>query len=474
MEAATNGTVDYGGFGQVLGDEDFRINTWQWSERMSWSLDSVVPQRGGGVTLVLEEAEDGSATPFESGAIQSVSTASEGTWSWTAQAPDMVDGAVFAMFLYRESHTNDPWLEYDFEFVGGDPTRVQLAVHMEDENGESITNLDPVVVDLGFDASEGQHLYEIVVESSQTHFRVDGVTIWTFSAEDMPGGVWLNGEMRSITSLWAATDDLAPWTGEWDYPGTALTADITAIGTPDHPLETRTSSEDSDRTIVNIDSESIHSGADFGADGMDLSASNDYLFGGTGNDSLRGGDGDDFILGEGGRDTLVGGAGNDLLQGGRDRDELRGGIGDDLLQGDGGQDTLIGGAGDDFLFGGRGRDNLSGGAGNDLLQGGSGNDVVHGRAGDDILMYDLTLNTGNTDTYIGGFGADTLVFNFSAENWASTALQDDVAALLDFISSETGADGEVSTNPFEFTEFGLDVSAVESVVVYVDDVLVHL
>jgi hypothetical protein len=468
VETLTNKTVDYGLLGDSLGDEDFRINTWQWSDRMSWSADNVTPQRGGGVTLALDESADGRATPFEGGAVQSQSTASEGTWSWTAQAPDMVDGAVFAMFLYRESHTNDPWLEYDIEFVGGDTTRVQLAVHMENAQGEHITNVDPVIIDLGFDASEGHHLYEIVVEDSQTHFRIDGATVWTCSAEDMPGGVWLNGDMRSITSLWAATDDLAPWAGEWDYPGTALTADVAAIGTPEHPAGSGFAG--SDRTIVHIRSDS--NDPDFGVEGATIEAADDYLFGGTGDDLLRGGSGDDFLQGDAGRDTLIGGAGNDLLQGGTDRDELRGGVGDDLLQGDGGRDTLIGGAGDDFLFGGRGSDNLRAGTGNDLLQGGSGNDTVHGGSGDDTLVYALAPNTSNTDSYIGGSGVDTLVFNFTAQEWASSALQDEVADYLDFVAAATDADGEASTGFFEFTEFGLDVSAIESVAIYVDDVLI--
>jgi beta-glucanase (GH16 family) len=43
----------------------------------------------------------------------------------------MVDGAVFGMFTYRADHFNDPWIEFDFEFVGADTTKVRLNIHME-------------------------------------------------------------------------------------------------------------------------------------------------------------------------------------------------------------------------------------------------------------------------------------------------------------------------------------------------------
>lgn len=187
-----------------------------------WSTNNVRVGSDGTVELILDNAPKGAAEPFQGGEINSYDTATTGTFSWTAQVPEMVDGAVFGLFAYRADWKDDPWLEFDFEFVGGDTTQVELTVHMEDEAGNHITNLEKTVVDLGFDASEGFHTYDVVVTGTSAVFRVDGEVIHEFTAEDMPGNVWMTGELKSVVDLWAADPRYDEWTGHWTDPGEPL------------------------------------------------------------------------------------------------------------------------------------------------------------------------------------------------------------------------------------------------------------
>lgn len=478
-----NGTVDYGLPWNTKGDEDFLINNWGWSQVMDWSVDNVTAQPGGGVTLTLDESTDGVGAPYEGGAVRSRAVASEGTWSWVAQAPDMEAGAVFAMFLYRESHTDDPWLEYDFEFVGGDTTRVQLGVHMEDADGNHITAPGPVIIDLGFDAAEGEHLYEIVVEADETHFRIDGVTVWSFSAADMPGNVWLNGNMRSITSLWATSDALAPWAGEWEYPGSPLTADIKAIGTPDHPIDPEAIATFletghlpkpavvTDETITGTTLANDLAGAG-GNDTLRGRGGDDLLTGGEGNDLAIGGRGADTAHGGTGDDTLRGNHGDDRLAGGEGDDQVAGGRGDDTAYGGKGNDTLRGDHGNDELHGDEGQDRIGGGRGNDTLDGGAGSDVLYGGAGDDTFIFNAAENSGQANRYVGGAGRDTMVFEFTSAEWSQAELQREMADFLDFVALNATDGRDAAGGVFQFTGLGLELKAMEEVQIYVDDALI--
>lgn len=77
--------------------------------------------------------------------------------------------------------------------MGADTKKVQLAIHREDAAGNHITlndnGLQKTVIDLGFDAAEGFHTYEVTVTDTATIFYVDGEIVARFSVADMPGGV---------------------------------------------------------------------------------------------------------------------------------------------------------------------------------------------------------------------------------------------------------------------------------------------
>ena len=80
------------------------------------------------------------------------------------------------------------------------------------------------------------------------------------------------------------------------------------------------------------------------------------------------------------------------------------GAGNDLVYGNGGADTITGGGGDDTLFGGLGRDYLYGGTGNDYLDGGADYDFFYGGSGNDTILIspigESAFGEADADTFI--------------------------------------------------------------------------
>ena len=127
---------------------------------------------------------------------------------------------------------------------------------------------------------------------------------------------------------------------------------------------------------------------------------------------------------------------------------------------------------------------IKGTAGNDVLDGGAGNDQLKAGAGSDTLIYTMSQNIGAKDVYDGGNGIDTLRLNFTASEWASTAVKADVARFVAFLApasapagakcddgSERSETSDASEKKFIFKAFGLEERNIEKLVVYVDNVL---
>lgn len=226
--------------GGEYSDTTWLISDWDagQSNLMQWSPDNVRVTEDGAVELTLGSAADGSGRPYQGGEVQSSAVAETGTWSWLAQAPQMQEGAVFGMFLYQEDWQNDPWLEFDFEFVGSDTTKVELNVHMHDANGNHIMLADgPFVVDLGFDAAEGTHLYEVELTGTEAIFTINGEHVATFDASDMPDNTWYSGNVRSFVDLWAVEPGQSGWAGDWNYSGEEMVGRIEGVGLPSDPID---------------------------------------------------------------------------------------------------------------------------------------------------------------------------------------------------------------------------------------------
>jgi GR25 family glycosyltransferase involved in LPS biosynthesis len=124
--------------------------------------------------LVLHLAEDPSPVRrYASGAIASTRRYLYGRFSAELRASSS-RGTVTGMFLHRSS----PRQEIDIEILGRDPTRMLTNVYFnpgcEGDRFEYGYRGTPAVVDLGFDASAGAHLYEIEWRRDVIRWIVDG------------------------------------------------------------------------------------------------------------------------------------------------------------------------------------------------------------------------------------------------------------------------------------------------------------
>jgi hypothetical protein len=407
--AFTSQSVDLIYPGETTTPEGWRVSHWNASQtsNMTWSTNNVRTTSSGAVEFVLCAAPKGSPRPYLGGEAQSVETASTGTWSWTVQAPKMVSGAVLGLFTYQADY-RDPQIEFDFEFVGANTSQVRLNIHMEyvDASGqarkislEEINGWKPIIVELGFDASQGLHTYDIVVSDTEAIFLVDGKVVGRFDAGDM-GGVWTSGEMRGIADLWCVDRSLEFWAGA--YSGQTVVATVSAMD--------------------------VLPGAGLVIDGT----TGDNVLVGTGiDDVLNGLEGNDTLLGRGGADTLDGGAGIDRLEGGTGNDiyilatsgdtvveALDAGIdvvkagysytlganlenlvltGTSAINGTGNSlaNRITGNGAANVLKGLDGNDTLLGLDGNDRLTGGGGKDSLTGGMGDDAFQFNGTLDGGD-------------------------------------------------------------------------------
>jgi len=96
--------------------------------------------------------------------------------------------------------------------------------------------------------------------------------------------------------------------------------------------------------------------------------------------------------------NVISGDGNDSVIGALRADAVQAGGGADTVWGKEGNDILQGGAGNDLLIGGEGSDQLAGGEGNDILVAAE-------------LFPGAEVNPNGVDTFDGGAGADSFIFN---------------------------------------------------------------
>jgi len=108
----------------------------------------------------------------------------------------------------------------------------------------------------------------------------------------------------------------------------------------------------------------------------------------------------------------------------------------------------------------------------------SGSDTLNGTSGNDFLVYNISQNSaGTVDVYTGGAGIDTVMIEFTLQQWLLPSNQAQIAAYLAHLATYTKlVTGEVSNgfaSDFTFT-FGtstLKVQMMENLMVTVDGVL---
>lgn len=144
---------------------------------------------------------------------------------------------------------------------------------------------------------------------------------------------------------------------------------------------------------------------------------------------------------------------------------LFGGDGDDVLTGDIGANVIHGDAGDDTLSGAGGADTLIGGLGDDLLFGGAGANVLYGGDGADILTYDSADANGDLQRLFGGEGANTLVLEFTQDDYLAPGVIDEV---LSYASALAAGQDPGNGAEFVFQSFALRAASFSNVLIFVD------
>lgn len=122
--------------------------------------------------------------------------------------PARADGTVSSLFFYTGPSDKNPWDEIDIEFLGKDPTRMQINYYTNGRGNHE------KMIDLEFDASQGFHTYGIRRGKDSITWYVDEKPIHT---ETGTRGPLPAHPGRIMANLWPST--AVSWSGEFDYQG---------------------------------------------------------------------------------------------------------------------------------------------------------------------------------------------------------------------------------------------------------------
>lgn len=119
-------------------------------------------------------------------------------------------GAVTAFFVYSGKDMGDPHDEIDVELVGRDSGMVHVNSFRHGKGAAKD-------IDLGFDASDGEHLYAFDWRPDSITWYVDGVQIHRIAAPDAEIPTTTG---RVMASVWVANRTSVDWVGEADFDST--------------------------------------------------------------------------------------------------------------------------------------------------------------------------------------------------------------------------------------------------------------
>lgn len=123
------------------------------------------------------------------------------------------DGVITGFFIYTGPAFGDPWHETTIEVLGKDTTKVQFTVFVD---GVPTSRS----MDLGFDAADGLHTYEIEWLEGGIRWFVDGRMMHEVrrSERDLPA---TPGKL--FMHMWN-NNGLEDWAGHFAYPGKPVEA----------------------------------------------------------------------------------------------------------------------------------------------------------------------------------------------------------------------------------------------------------
>jgi len=173
--------VDWASGGR-LDEEAWKLRDDTFPSNLALFTTANVSQTDGEAVLVMRP-ERVTVRDLTSGAIASVASYRYGRFSAELRPP-RISGLVTGMFLHR----NGPRQEIDIELLGKDTTKMLINVFYNP--GSEGTKLEygyrgtPTLVNLGFDATEDFHTYEIDWQPDAIRWLVDGQTVYERSIWD--------------------------------------------------------------------------------------------------------------------------------------------------------------------------------------------------------------------------------------------------------------------------------------------------
>lgn len=162
--------------GKTLDSDDWKLRDDTFPSNMALFTPANVSQHASHALLTLQH-ERTSVRALTSGAIATTASYLYGTFRAELRPP-RVSGLITGLFLHR----NGPRQEIDIEFLGKDTSKMLVNVFYNP--GPENTKLEygyrgtPTLIDLGFDAAESFHIYEIDWQPSLIRWAVDGEVVY--------------------------------------------------------------------------------------------------------------------------------------------------------------------------------------------------------------------------------------------------------------------------------------------------------
>lgn len=207
--ADDNGRIPFFSHGPVL-DEDIWYISHGWAngehQSCEWRDNAIGQSDEGYLTLTLS-GRGGKKRPIGCGEIQSKKRYGYGRYEarMRSAAGSGLNTAFFTFIGPPNGVAEHD--EIDFEFLGKDPTIVQV-VHYRDAKSPK-----PYIVDLGFDSSKEFHNYAFEWDKNEIRWYVDDKLVYKTQGK-VPVPVH---DQKIFFSLWSGAESMNDWLGRFHY-----------------------------------------------------------------------------------------------------------------------------------------------------------------------------------------------------------------------------------------------------------------
>lgn len=188
---------------------DFDVNE-EWIH-MAFRDENIV-FGGDGMQLQADKPDDEAGGPYTSSEFQRRGFYGYGRYEVVMRSSGAY-GVVSSFFTHTDGQFGDPHSEIDFEFIGRSPQQVHLNYYTAGKD-------DPVNVELGFDASKGQHLYAFEWMPDSIRWYVDGLKVREVVAATSPVGIPSNSS-RVMANTWTGNRTTESWVGTPEFETTS-------------------------------------------------------------------------------------------------------------------------------------------------------------------------------------------------------------------------------------------------------------